>query len=114
MSMTKERAISLLRRYRQEELSPPEHYCLADWTMYKFGERVYSQYLKNELIKRIENDESDDVLMTITKFIYEYDRIAHPGCVEKNSITWKFCSNVIKVLDNLQQYLGERMEEFNV
>jgi len=112
MSMTKERAISLLRRYRQEELSPPEHYCLATWTMRKFGYNIYARYLSEEMIRKIKSvPETENPVETIHRYICWIDEIrVNRG----NPITDRFVGDVICIADSIQQYLGEHEEGYNV
>ncbi|MEG2624361.1 MAG: hypothetical protein RSC06_15840 [Clostridia bacterium] len=111
-NMTKERAVSLLRRYRQEELSPPEHYCLAERTMQEFGYNVYAGYLSGEMIRKIKSaPETENPIETIHHYICWIDEIrVNNG----NPITDRFVGNVISVVDSIQQYLGEHREGYNV
>ena len=103
MSMTKERAISLLRRYRGGVLSPPQHYCLATWTMYEFGERVYMQYIVGELINRIRDaPPSVHPLDVVQKFYYWIDDIMLDS---KNPITQRFTKTVYRIATDLSEYL---------
>lgn len=110
MSMTKERAVSLLRRYRQEELSPPEHYCLETWTMREFGYNVYARYLSGEMIRKIKSaPETESPIETVNHYICWMDNVrVNRG----NPITDKFVKNVICIVDSIQQYLGEHEEGY--
>lgn len=103
MSMTRDRAISLLRRYRPGELSPPKHYCLASWTMYEFGERVYTRYLVGELIRRLRCAPSSQYPMDIVqRFYWEIDEILVNS---KNPITSQFTRAIDRIVGDILDYL---------
>lgn len=99
--MTKERAISLLRRYRQAELVEPKHYSFATWTMYEFGERSYTRSIIKELIKRIRNS-SKSPLTVIHDFVWEVDGFV---LFSKNPMTVKFMKTVRRISEDLMEYL---------
>lgn len=102
-SMTKERAISLLIRYRGEAPSPPKHYCFAKWTMYEFGERVYTRYIVGELIKRIRDaPESVHPLHVVQTF---YWWVEDTMIDSQNPITNQFTKIVYRIAADLSEYL---------
>lgn len=103
MRMTRDRAISLLRRYRQKELSRPEHYCLEAWTMYEFGERVYTRFIIRELITRIRDaPASTNPLSVIQKFYYWADDMMIDS---PNQITKRFTKTIYRIATDISEYL---------
>lgn len=98
-----------MRRYRQKELERPEHYSLAAWSMYEFKEKSYTRSVVREMIVRIKAaPENQDAMKTIHDFICWVDNIR---LTENNPIKDEFVGNVVRVCDNLNQYLGESEEE---
>lgn len=84
-------------------LSPPEHYCLAKWSMYEFGEKVYTQYIVGEFIKRIRDaPPSAHPLDIIHKFCYWIDDIMIDS---QNPITKQFTKTVYRIATDLYEYL---------
>ncbi len=99
--MTKERAISLLRRYRHAELAEPKHYSFAAWTMHEFGEKSYTRSIVTELIRRIKRS-SKSPLTVVHDFHWEIDGLV---LFSKNPMTVDFTKTVRRITEDLMEYL---------
>lgn len=102
-----------MRRYRQTELTKPDHYSLAEpkhysfmsWTMHEFGEVSYTKSIVIYLIEKIKSaPESEDPLKTIHDFINWIDEIRMN---QKNQMKDDFVGTVMRIAEDLEQYLWE-------
>ena len=100
--MTKDKAVSLLRRYRREETYVPSIKLLG-WKKrtYEFNRAVYERFLILELIRQIK--ESDLGPMTVVRnFYYKMDDVM---CESENHKTWEFTSIMENCAHDIVVYL---------
>lgn len=73
--------------------------------MYEFGERAYTRYIVVELIKKIRSESLlKDPLTTVYDFIVDIDVVGHRS---NNSVTKQFCMTVVRILDDIHQFMWE-------
>ncbi|MBQ8707846.1 MAG: hypothetical protein IJ523_07155 [Succinivibrionaceae bacterium] len=101
--MTREEAVSLLRRYRRDETYIPSKK-LFGWKLnYEFMRSVYERMLILELIQRIK--QSDRGPMTVVRdFYYKMDDIL---CESENPKTWAFASTMENCAADIVRYMEE-------
>lgn len=106
--MTREEAVSLLRRYRRNETYTPSKR-LFGWKLnYEFMRTVYERMLILELIRRIKTTDQNP-LNVVRDFYYKMDDIL---CESENPKTWAFASTMENCAADIARYLeGEYIRE---
>lgn len=100
--MTKEEAISALRRYRREETFPPSRRMLGGGKRcYEFNRAVYERYLVLELIHRI-MDSPLPPIEVVRRFYWAMDDII---CESERRRTWAFVSIMENCAHDIVIYL---------
>ena len=104
--MTKSEAISLLRRYRREQLFKPSPRLARISLVYRnssYIEEIYSRTLVLELIRKVnEAPEDADPLSVIRDFYYFMDDMV---CESVNPSTWAFASTLENETGDILRYL---------
>ena len=99
--MTREEAISYLRRYRRNEVYKPSKNLFGWRRNYYFDEAVYTRFLILELIDRI-NSSTKDPIETIRDFYYWMDDMM---CGSEQNRTWAFSSCMENASRDIIRYL---------
>ena len=102
--MTREEAVSWLRRYRRDETYKP---CktLFGWKLnYDFMRASYERYLILELIRRID-DSLKDPIDVVADFYYWMDDMV---CNSEEKRTWAFASTMENCCVDILRYLREK------
>lgn len=98
--MTKEEAISLLRRYRREETYTPSRNLLG-WKMtHDFKRSVYERYLILELIRRIKESNCPPTVVIRSFYSFMDEMIGDSD----HSRTWEFASYMEMCLRDILIY----------
>lgn len=99
--MTKDRAIALLGRYRQEETVVPSGRLFGWNGGYEFNRNVYARYLISDLQRRI--CESDGDPIEVVRGVYSaLDDIL---CGSESRITWAFASTMENIAGDILRFL---------
>ncbi len=102
--MTREEAISWLRRYRRYETDCPSRKLFGWRNNYDFNRAVYERYLILELIDRIKRTFIPPIEV-IRQFYYEMDDVL---CESENAETWAFASIMENCAQDILQFLREK------
>ena len=101
--MTKEEAVSALRRYRREEVYTPSRKLLG-WktSTYEFNRAVYERFLVLELIREIKESNRNSPIDVVRDFYYKMDDIL---CESEQRRTWSFTSTMENCAHDMLIYL---------
>lgn len=99
--MTKDRAIALLGRYRQEETVVPSKRLFGWNGSYEFNYNVYARYLVTDLQKRI-RESDDDPIEVVRRVYHTLDDIL---CESESRITWAFASTMENIAGDILRFL---------
>lgn len=102
--MTREVAVSWLRRYRRNEVYKPSKK-LFGWKMnYEFMRASYERFLVLELIRKIDESNRDPILI-VQDLYYKLDDMV---CESERSKTWAFASTMENCCADILRYLREK------
>lgn len=107
--MTREEAISYLRRYRRTDTYKPSKALFGWRNNYQFEEAVYARYLVLELIERISHS-SEDPIEVVRSFYYWMDDML---CTSENGRTWAFSSLMENCCSDILRYLRRKEKNEN-
>lgn len=102
--MTREEAISWLRRYRRDETYKPSKRLFGWRINYDFMRASYERYLVLELIRRI-NDSLKGPMDVVKEFYYWMDDLV---CESEQRKTWEFASIMENCCADILRYLREK------
>jgi hypothetical protein len=103
--MTREEAVSLLRRYRREETYIPSRKLFGWKRTYDFDRAVYERMLILELIQRIKRTD-DPPIKVVQQFWYEMDDML---CGSDSPKTWAFASIMENCATDILIYLRREL-----
>ena len=99
--MTREEAISLLRRYRRNNTYTPSKKLFGWRRNYDFDRAVYERMLILELIREIKATDRNPMTV-VQDFWYKMDYIL---CESENAKTWAFTSTMENCAADILRYL---------
>lgn len=101
--MTREEAISLLRRYRRDETYVPSKKLFGWQRNYEFDRAVYERMLVLELIRKIKTTDKSPISV-VRNFYYKMDDMV---CESDSAKTWAFASTMENCAGDILRYLQE-------
>ncbi len=101
--MTREEAVSLLRRYRRDETYVPSKQLFGWQRNHEFDRAVYERMLVLELIRNIKSTDQEPISI-VQDFYYKMDDIL---CESDCAKTWAFASTMENCAADILRYLRE-------
>lgn len=89
---TKEAALMLLRRWRQQHLFLPG----PGWSKKDRKKRIHERYITHEISRMIQNSQADDPVYVIALFISTMDNVISRRD-SNSSLAWVFADNAVRL-----------------